>query len=79
MTLELSSASRGAFSAATKLFAKELTSTPEPEPSELISALAEALAAELPVKFVLLALDAVVEVVDVVAVTMIYADTFYLM
>jgi hypothetical protein len=59
--------------------ASELTSTPEPVPSEVIKAFAEAFAVELPVKFVLLTVEAAVEVVDVVAVTMIDANTFYLM
>jgi len=66
----------GAFSAATKLLAKELTSTPEPEPSELIRLAAADLAAALPVGVPLFVAVVVVEVLEVVAVTMVYTATF---
>jgi hypothetical protein len=61
--------------------AKALTSTPEPVPKELIRLAAADLAAALPVTVplaeVVLAVEAV-EVVDVVAVTMIYTKLNYL-
>ncbi len=75
VTLALISVWRGAFSASTKLLAKVLTSTPEPEPKELISFAAADLAAVLPVG-VPLAADVVAD--DVVAVTMIVIATAYL-
>jgi hypothetical protein len=68
------SACRGAFSAATKLLAKVVTSTPEPAP-KVLTILAAAVLAELVVAVVVLA----VEVVDVVAVTMVYFNATYLM
>jgi hypothetical protein len=60
---------RGAFSASTKLFANEFTSTPEPALKVLIILPAAALA-EVAV--------AAVEVVDEVAVTMVYFNFIYL-
>jgi hypothetical protein len=73
------SALRGAFSAATKLLARELTSTPEPEPKALIRPAAAVLAASLPVGVPVATVAVALEVLEVVAVTMIYADSFYLM
>jgi hypothetical protein len=70
-TLASISALRGAFSASTKLFANELTSTPEPALKVLIILPAAALAE--------VAVEAAVEVLDVVAVTMIYFTAIYLM
>jgi len=64
----------GAFSASTKLFANELTSIPEPALKVLIILPAAALA-EVEVA----AAEAAVEVVDEVAVTMIYFTATYLM
>ena len=69
------SALRGAFSAATKLLARELTSTPEPEPKALTRSAAADLAAAFPVGVPLVAAAVALEVVEVVAVTMIYAAT----
>ena len=73
-TLASISALRGAFSASTKLFANELTSTPEPALKVLIILPAAALA-----EVAVLAVDAAVEVLDVVAVTMVYFTAIYLM
>jgi hypothetical protein len=73
-TLASISALRGAFSASTKLFANELTSTPEPALKVLIILPAAALA-----EVAVLAVDAAVEVVDEVAVTMVYFTAIYLM
>jgi hypothetical protein len=69
------SALRGAFSAATKLLARELTSTPEPEPKALTRSAAADLAAALPVGVPVVAATVALEVLEVVAVTMIYAAT----
>jgi hypothetical protein len=68
------SALRGAFSASTKLFANELTSTPEPALKVLIILPAAALA-----EVAVAAVVAAVEVVDEVAVTMVYFNAIYLM
>ena len=64
---------RGAFSAATKLLARELTSTPEPEPKALTRPAAADFAASLPVGVPVATAAAALEVLEVVAVTMIYA------
>jgi hypothetical protein len=56
--------------------AKELTSTPEPEPKELTSFAAADLAAALPVGVPLLVADVAAVVLEVVAVTMVYAAAF---
>jgi hypothetical protein len=74
LTLASISACRGAFSAATKLVANVVTSTPEPAP-KVLTILAAAVLAELVVAVVVLA----AEVVDVVAVTMVYFTATYLM
>jgi hypothetical protein len=66
VTLLFSSARRGAFSASTRLFASELTSTPEPDPRELTSFAAADLAAALPVGVLF---DGEVEVVAVTMIT----------
>jgi hypothetical protein len=63
---------RGAFSAATKLLARELTSTPDPEPKALIRPAAAVLAAALPVGVPLAAVTTALEEVELVAVTMIF-------
>ena len=72
----MSSVWRGAFSASTKLVAKALTSTPEPEPKEVISLAAADLAEVLPVGVPLAAEVVAVDVVEVVAVTMIERTTY---
>ena len=87
LTFASISACRGAFSAATKLLANELTSTPEPEPKALINPAAADLAAVLPVgvavaevvDVVVPDVVAVLEVVEVVAVTMMVVFFNYLM
>jgi hypothetical protein len=65
---------RGAFSAATKLLARELTSTPDPEPKALIRPAAAVLAAALPVGVPLAAVTTALEEVEFVAVTMIFCS-----
>jgi hypothetical protein len=72
LTLASISACRGAFSAATKLVANVVTSTPEPAPN-VLTILAAAVLAEVVVAVVVLAVE------DVVAVTICYFTANYLM
>jgi hypothetical protein len=55
--------------------ARELTSTPEPEPKALTRSADADLAAAFPVDVPLAAVTEALEVVEIVAVTMIYAAT----